>query len=163
RRDELAQAVAQLTLAQRGRGRIVALIGEAGQGKSRLMAELARIAGEQGVPAYGGECPSFGANAGYQVWRPIWRGLFGIGLEDCHWLDALSHDLLEVLGRASANLPVLIAMTYRPPQADRLQSPRVSLLSHFTGISLTELAPDDIAQLIRQRLRAHAGEQVTIS
>lgn len=238
RREELALALAQLAEARRGQGRIVALIGEAGLGKSRLVAELARFAGEQGIPAYGGECPSYGANAGYLVWRNIWRSLLGIGieegpdevtegahaalaqldpallprlpllgavlgvaipdndltasfdaklrktslesllvaclraiarrgplllvLEDCHWIDVLSHELLEVIGRATATLPVLIALTYRPPQVERLQAPRVSLLPNFTGITLADLPPDDVAQLIRQRLRAHAGEQVTI-
>ena len=35
-------------------------------------------------------------------------------LEDCHWIDALSRDLLVVLGRATAALPVLIVLAYRP-------------------------------------------------
>ena len=35
-------------------------------------------------------------------------------LEDCHWIDALSRDLLEVLCRAAAALPVLIVLAYRP-------------------------------------------------
>jgi adenylate cyclase len=40
----------------------------------------------------------------------------------------LSHDLLEVIGRAIADLPVLIVIAYRPPQIDRLLAPRVSQL-----------------------------------
>ena len=35
-------------------------------------------------------------------------------LEDCHWIDPLSRDLLEVLCRAAASLPVLIVLAYRP-------------------------------------------------
>ena len=35
-------------------------------------------------------------------------------LEDCHWIDPLSRDLLEVLCRATAALPVLIVLAYRP-------------------------------------------------
>ena len=35
-------------------------------------------------------------------------------LEDCHWIDPLSRDLLEVLGRTTAALPVLIVLAYRP-------------------------------------------------
>ena len=35
-------------------------------------------------------------------------------LEDCHWMDPLSVDLLEVLARAVATLPVLVLLTYRP-------------------------------------------------
>ena len=35
-------------------------------------------------------------------------------LEDCHWIDPLSRDLLEALGRAAAALPVLLVLAYRP-------------------------------------------------
>ena len=35
-------------------------------------------------------------------------------LEDCHWIDELSRDLLEALARAAASLPVLIVLAYRP-------------------------------------------------
>ena len=35
-------------------------------------------------------------------------------LEDCHWIDELSRDLLQVLTRAAANLPVLFVVAYRP-------------------------------------------------
>ena len=35
-------------------------------------------------------------------------------LEDCHWLDPLSRDLLEVLARALAGLRVLLVLAYRP-------------------------------------------------
>ena len=35
-------------------------------------------------------------------------------LEDCHWIDALSRDLLESLGRSAAALPVLFVLAYRP-------------------------------------------------
>ena len=34
-------------------------------------------------------------------------------LEDCHWIDSLSSDLLEVLVRGLADLPVLVILTYR--------------------------------------------------
>ena len=37
-----------------------------------------------------------------------------IVLEDCHWLDPLSRDLLEVLARAAAGLSVLLVLAYRP-------------------------------------------------
>ena len=238
RRAELALALERLGEAQSGQGRIVALIGEAGLGKSRLVAEIVRLATEQGVPGHGGECPAYGANVGYLVWRAIWRGLFGIGaedspeevaaaaraalatldpellprlpllgpvlgaalpdndltaafdaklrktsleallvaclrtlagrgplllvLEDCHWLDDLSHDLLEAIGRAVAGLPVLIVMTYRPPQAERLQASRVSSLPHFTPVPLGDLPAGDAEQLIRQRFRQHYGASVAV-
>ncbi|HJW90908.1 MAG TPA: hypothetical protein VJ436_09755 [Anaerolineales bacterium] len=41
---------------------------------------------------------------------------FIIVLEDAQWLDPPSRDLLEVIGRAIANLQVLLVLAYRPPQ-----------------------------------------------
>ena len=83
-------------------------------------------------------------------------------LEDCHWLDPLSHDLLEVMSRAIVDLPVLIVVAYRPPQLDRLQAPRVSLLSHFVEISLTDLPAKEIEQLVQYKLGQVYGDQAKL-
>lgn len=83
-------------------------------------------------------------------------------LEDCHWLDPLSHDLLEVISRAIVDLPVLIVIAYRPPQLDRLQAPRFSRLSHFTEISLTDLPAEEIEQLILYKLGQMYGNQAKL-
>src|SRR5262249_39108634 len=37
-----------------------------------------------------------------------------IVLEDAHWLDDLSQDLLEAVARTVASLPVVLLVTYRP-------------------------------------------------
>ena len=48
-----------------------------------------------------------------------------IVLEDCHWIDDLSRDLLEVLARAAASLPVLVIVAYRPADCSgRRAAPR---------------------------------------
>jgi adenylate cyclase len=73
-------------------------------------------------------------------------------LEDLHWLDPLSHNLLDAIGRTIVNLPVLIVLAYRPFELPRLQAPRVSGLSHFTEINLRELAPEDAERLIHTKL-----------
>jgi class 3 adenylate cyclase/tetratricopeptide (TPR) repeat protein len=73
-------------------------------------------------------------------------------LEDCHWLDPLSHDLLETIGRAIADIPVLIVLAYRPPQLPRVLAPRVNQLMHFAEIALTSLPAEEIGQLIRFKL-----------
>ena len=83
-------------------------------------------------------------------------------LEDCHWLDPLSHDLLEVIGRAIIDLPVLIIIAYRPPQLDRLQAPRVSQLFHFTEIQLTDLPAEEIEQLVLYKLGQMYGEHAKL-
>jgi tetratricopeptide (TPR) repeat protein len=76
-------------------------------------------------------------------------------LEDCHWIDELSRDLLEVIGRAAAGLQVLIVLAYRP-------SPEpggglgIERLPSFAEISLALLDEGDAMELIRSKL-----EQVT--
>ena len=56
RSTELAMLVNRFTEAQWGRGGVVAVVGEAGVGKSRLVAELARIASEQDGRVLVGRC-----------------------------------------------------------------------------------------------------------
>ena len=75
-----------------------------------------------------------------------------LALEDCHWLDPLSHDLLEVLGQAAADLPVLILLAYRPLELERLREARVSTLDYHVEIPLGELQPAELAELARARL-----------
>ena len=38
-----------------------------------------------------------------------------IVLDDCHWLDPLSRDLVEAVAHALAPQPVLLLLAYRPP------------------------------------------------
>ena len=47
-----------------------------------------------------------------------------IVVEDVHWIDALSHDLLEDLAKALVDCPICFVLAYRPPQLMRLQAPR---------------------------------------
>jgi len=77
-------------------------------------------------------------------------------------LDPLSHDLLEVIGRVIADLPVLIALAYRPPHIDKSLAPRVSQLFHFTEIPLTDLPAGEIKELVSYKLGQIYGEQVKL-
>ena len=238
RAAELSLIEQKLDLALLGHGQIVGITAEAGMGKSRLMAEVIRLARRRGMLGYGGECQSYGASTSYLVWRNIWRGFFHLDpnwstteqiaslerqlteidptllprlpllgavlnlqipdndltgsfdaklrkeslesllldclrkqarrmplllvLEDSHWIDPLSHDLLEVIARAIVDLPVLIALAYRPLPADRFQSPRVSFLSHFTEVPLTDLPAEEIEQLVSFKLGQIYGEQARL-
>lgn len=78
RAAELAQIAEKLTLAARGHGQVVGLTGDAGLGKSRLVAEISRSGAIQPFALYSGECESYGVNSSYLVWQPIWRGILGI-------------------------------------------------------------------------------------
>ncbi|HXF61753.1 MAG TPA: tetratricopeptide repeat protein [Caldilineaceae bacterium] len=235
RQRELACAVERLDQAAQGRGQLIGLVGDAGIGKSRLVAEIVRLAEERGFLSFGGECEATGLNTAYLVWRPIWRGLLGVDaspgdedagddpvsavsrlerrlqaidpilarrapllnavlnlpipdneltasfdaklrktsleslladclrelaraqplllvLEDCHWLDPLSHDLLEVLGQAIAGLPVAILLAYRPLELERHKAGRISVLPYYTEISLSSLPTGELTELARARL-----------
>lgn len=75
-----------------------------------------------------------------------------IVLEDLHWLDALSHNLLEELSKTLAHYPVCFVLAYRPPQMERLQAPRIEALPHFTRLVLPELNQTEIESVIRAKL-----------
>jgi len=72
-------------------------------------------------------------------------------LEDCHWIDPLSRDLLEVLGRATARLPVLIVLAYRPAM-EAGGGLGVERIPDFSEIVLDQLRGDDALGLIRLKL-----------
>jgi adenylate cyclase len=238
RRSELGIAAAQLGQVLQGSGQIICMVGEAGTGKSRLMAEVARLAEQRDLIGYGGGCESYRSNTSYLVWHTIWQSFFEIDpsdpadvilelleaqlaqidptlvaraplldavlnvtlpeseltatfdaklrkvslesllidcvrwranqrpilflLEDCHWLDALSHELLEVLCQAITELPVLIMLAYRPPQLERLQAPRVTGMPHCTMITLTDFSPVEAEELIRLKLAHIYGAETSV-
>ena len=233
RQTELALIEGKLDQALAGQGQIAGITGEAGMGKSRLVAEVIRLANNRQVAGYGGECQAYGANTSYLVWQNIWRGLFGlqpgacdeeqmqrlasalaaidpallprlpllgavlnlripdtdltrafdaklrksslealladclrararerpllIVLEDCHWLDPLSHDLLMALGRALAGLPVLLLLAYRPPDPASGSPLRVCELPYFMEICLAEFTAAEAERLIRLKLAQTFG------
>jgi predicted ATPase/class 3 adenylate cyclase len=238
REAELELIEQKLALVSRGQGQIIGITGEAGIGKTRLVAEAMHVASDQQLAGYVSECESYGTNTSYLVWRAIWRAFFDIDpswevadqvsalekhlervdpalvprlpllgavlnlsipdndltrsfdaklrkasleallvdclrawagrttllfvLEDCHWFDPLSHGLVEVIGRAVANLPVLLMMAYRPPELERLQAPRISRLAHFTEIELSEFTPQEAERLIALKLSQFFGPQTEV-
>ncbi len=77
-------------------------------------------------------------------------------LEDCHWIDGLSSDLLDVLARAIAALPVLIVLTYRP---GAFEAPA---LAHTTLIGLDRLGEAASHQLVGARVAELYGADVRV-
>lgn len=72
-------------------------------------------------------------------------------LEDVHWLDPLSHDLLLAIARLIANLPVLILLAYRPLEVEHFQISSLTELPHFSQIPLAELTPSEAQQLMQAK------------
>jgi predicted ATPase/class 3 adenylate cyclase len=238
RETELALVEQKMTQALAGHGQIVAIVAEAGMGKSRLVAEVIRLATERRLVGYGGECQSYGTNTSYLVWQPICRSFFNLDpawelkdqmrelesqlelvdpslvqrlpllgavlnlsipdndltrsfdvklrktslesllvdclrahakitplllvLDDCHWLDPLSLELLEVIGRTIFNLPVLMVMAYRPLQSERLRDAQVGKLAYFSEIQLTDFTPQEAERLISLKLEQFFGAQAEV-
>ncbi|GAB4196944.1 MAG: adenylate/guanylate cyclase domain-containing protein [Roseiflexaceae bacterium] len=69
-------------------------------------------------------------------------------IEDLHWIDAVSHELLVDLARSIAGLPVLLLLASRPPEPARTQAPSADLLPYTAIIRLDRLDDADVAQLI---------------
>ncbi len=78
-------------------------------------------------------------------------------LEDCHWLDPLSADLLDLAARAIASLPVLLLLTTRPGS---FTAPR---LRHTATLELDSLEEADGRRLLTARLSELYGPHITIS
>lgn len=76
-----------------------------------------------------------------------------IVLEDCHWLDALSRDLLQALSRTTARHPVLFLLAYRPATTPG-GGLGLERLSYFTEVTLGELTPE----AMRSVIAAKAGQ-----
>ena len=79
-----------------------------------------------------------------------------IVLEDCHWIDELSRDLLETLVRTAATLPVLFVLAYRPAAAPG-GGLGLERLPQFSELVLDELDEAETRLLIRSKLEQLAG------
>ena len=125
RQAELTLVMAQVRKAAAGHGQIISLIGEAGLGKSRLVAEVMADAANQGFVLYGGECESYGINSSYLVWQSIWRGLFAI---EPTWpltrqVKALENKLRQFHRTLPSRLPLLgVLLNLEIPDNDITQS-----------------------------------------
>ncbi|MEP7112940.1 MAG: adenylate/guanylate cyclase domain-containing protein, partial [Ilumatobacteraceae bacterium] len=87
------------------------------------------------------------------------NGALAIVLEDCHWIDALSRDLLEELVLASASLPVLFVVAYRPADAPG-GGLGLDRIPYFQEVHLAELADTDAQLVLRSKLEELFGKSV---
>ncbi|MEM9774639.1 MAG: adenylate/guanylate cyclase domain-containing protein [Chloroflexota bacterium] len=80
-------------------------------------------------------------------------------LEDSHWLDDLSKDFLEALGKVIGQLPILLLIAYRPPDTQRLQMPKIDELECFTEIKLSSFSAEESHALIQFKVDEFIGDQ----
>jgi adenylate cyclase len=75
-----------------------------------------------------------------------------IVIEDMHWLDALSHDLLEQLAKALAKYARLFCAGLPPAAVGPQAAPRLESLPQFTRIELQALTQTEAEQAVRAKL-----------
>jgi tetratricopeptide (TPR) repeat protein len=80
-----------------------------------------------------------------------------LAIEDLHWIDRTSEDLLAALADSVAGAPVLLVTTYRPGY-----QPVWMGRSYATQIALQPLTPDDGARVVRSLLGENAVEESVI-
>jgi class 3 adenylate cyclase len=78
------------------------------------------------------------------------RGPVMIAIEDIHWIDPTSQDLLELLVPIVSSLPVLLVMTYRPEYLPPWTGP------HVNTITLNRLSREQGAVLVGSVTRGKA-------
>ncbi len=79
-----------------------------------------------------------------------------IVLEDCHWIDELSRDLLTALARSCATLRVLFVLAYRPAESAG-GGLGLEQLPYFTEVALDRLDDDDARAVVRSKLEQILG------
>ena len=74
-------------------------------------------------------------------------------LEDTHWIDPLSSDLLEVFGRGLGRQRILVLLAYRSAAAGAGDTARLKKVPDFTEILLSDLTPDKAERWVMIKLR----------
>lgn len=166
-----------------GQGRIALVSGEAGIGKTALLRRF--CAGLDGavralwagcdplftprplgpvldlIEQVGGDAAAWSLDATkpYDVAGALLRELKAttsvLVLEDLHWADAATLDVIGVVARRIAGVPLLLLLTYRDDELDRAHPLRIALgrlpgSSQVTRIGLTGLSRHAVAKLAGQ-------------
>ena len=83
-------------------------------------------------------------------------------LEDCHWIDDLSRELLLEIGRATATSSVLVVLAFRPFKEEQVEKPLVSERGSVRKIVLSDLSRSDVERLISLKLEHLYGAGVEV-
>jgi adenylate cyclase len=75
-----------------------------------------------------------------------------IVIEDVHWIDGISFELLEALSKALLDCQVCIVLTQRPVQEALTMTPRMAALPDIAEIELKELTHAEAQDVIRAKL-----------
>jgi DNA-binding CsgD family transcriptional regulator/tetratricopeptide (TPR) repeat protein len=175
----LAELDGALAAAETAGGRIVLVAGEAGIGKSALIREFTRRrAGDFRFLA--GLCdplltpralgPLHDIARQLEAGDPPADGIFGwfldelarpgrprvVVVEDVHWADAATFDLLVFLGRRLERVPMLLIVTYRDDELS-MDHPLRTVLGGLPPDRVTRLRPGRLSEPAVERLARRAG------
>jgi DNA-binding CsgD family transcriptional regulator/tetratricopeptide (TPR) repeat protein len=189
RREQLRACADYLAEAAAGHGRLVYVAGEAGVGKSTFTARVIADAGAGAAVAVGacdgsatpaplGPLVEMLPHLPRGVWPPgaarqdVFARLLAtltdppgdtprlLVVEDAHWADEATLDLIRFLARRIHRCRALVLVTYRPEDAAAVRGLRILLgdTASATGtrrIDLPPLSPDAVSRLVAQHAREH--------
>jgi class 3 adenylate cyclase/tetratricopeptide (TPR) repeat protein len=153
RTHELTVLNAQIETARGGGHAGLAILeGEAGLGKSRLVTEVSRRAGEHGLRVFTAAADAIEQSTPYYAWRPVFSALFEIALDDD------SQTIRERITRRMARLPALDRLLPLLGGVLSAQIPDTPLTAEMTG----EVRADNTRLLLREILQDAARESPTL-
>ncbi len=146
RNNERAVLETHLDHLLNGRSSQIIIEGEAGIGKSRLVADLQAQAHEHGVSYLLGAGDAIEQNTPYHAWRGVFRGLFDIkeGDDDALILEKVNERLPETLKERAPLLNAVLP----------LHLPDNELTAQFTGDVRAENTRDLLRSALIQTVRA---------
>jgi DNA-binding SARP family transcriptional activator len=142
RDQEMARLRAELAEAIRGQGRVIAVVGEAGVGKTRLVAELAAEADQATARVLIGRCHESEQILPFGPWVDALRT--GQVPEDRGWFEALPLAIRHELGRLLPELGSEAGESIAPPDYLQLFEGVGLVLSYVTDRQPTVLILEDL-------------------
>jgi tetratricopeptide (TPR) repeat protein len=140
RHEQFELINSKLDLALSGKGQVAGITGDAGIGKTRLVAEVIHQANQRHLVGYGSECQSYGVNSGYLVWQAIWQAFFELD----HVLDLDSK---------------IHAVKRKLIHIDPMLVPRLPLLGNILNLAIPD---NDITAAMDAKLRKELLESMLV-